>query len=79
MYEVTGSIPLPKKRVGRKKGTSKYPFAIMGIGDSFFAPNVKLASFRATTYRHAALLGRKYTVRQTLEGNVLGIRVWRVK
>lgn len=79
MYEVTRSIPLPPKRAGRGKGKTKYPLAAMGVGDSFFAPNVKVQSMYQTAHRHGKDMNRKFTVRQTLEGNVLGVRVWRVK
>jgi hypothetical protein len=79
MYELTGTIPLPaNNKKGRKRG-SKYPFVKMGIGDSFFAPNVKLVSMYQTARKAAKDMNRKHIVRQTLENNVLGVRVWRTK
>ncbi len=55
---------------------SKYPFASMKIGDSFFAPNLIASKVRASAGAYAQRFpGFFFSVRK-VEG---GIRVWRVE
>ncbi len=74
-YQIEDGVPVPKRTAGRKG--SKYPFAVMQPGQSFFADDVKVATVRsavgAFTKRHADE-GFKFSVRA--EGD--GVRVWRV-
>ena len=53
----------------------KYPFAEMEVGDSFFAPNIKISS---VTYSFARHPGKKFTARTVTENGVKGFRVWRI-
>ena len=86
MYKIEDGIDIPKRvrptGAGRK---AKYPFAILGVGQSFLVP---AGPYKDLTYRKAVcrltassaawgkkLSGRKFSVR-TVEG---GVRVWRVE
>lgn len=66
-------VPVPSKR-----GSIKYPFASMEIGDSFFAADKKLTHLynAISSARLTGLInGQKYTLRT--EAN--GVRVWRTQ
>lgn len=73
-YKIDKDIPIPDKR------PSKYPFAEMSVGDSFFVAADKAPSKRVSTaVGNAAERGiggsdRSYTVRR-VDG---GTRCWRV-
>ena len=70
IIEVSDKYPLPQG-----DGVTKYPWAVLEVGDSFFVPGIgngsSLGSSRATASRK---YGHTYTIRK-VEG---GIRVWRV-
>ncbi|KKM79751.1 hypothetical protein LCGC14_1346800 [marine sediment metagenome] len=77
-FKVEKGVPVPVRGI---RGTI-YPWADMGVGDSFFAPSKKgeEGAKTATRMRSAAkanirLCGRKYIVRR-VEG---GVRVWRTE
>lgn len=73
MIEVQSEIPVPPRKCGPKP---KYPWADMDVGDSFFA----LATVDSlTSCAHNALGKGCYTLRQSTEGGVHGVRVWRLK
>ena len=79
-FEVESNVPVPaisRYRGGRKVGVSKYPFASLEIGQSFFLPGKKRGSGGAIIASRYKSQGRDriYTLR-TVEG---GIRIWRVK
>lgn len=72
--KIDKGIPLPKQ-----VRTSKYPFADLGVGDSFFVPGVKAASLGNAAKHHAARTGHSYRSRTVTEDGVLGARIWRVE
>ena len=61
------NIPIPKRR-------TKWPFADMEVGDSFFAPGFASDEFSGRTKHYAP---KKFTVRTVIENGVRGVRVWR--
>lgn len=75
IYEITKEHPIPDD--SGVHGRTKYPFAIMEVGDSFFVPREKAGvntvdSARRKASRH---LRRKFTLRTLPEG----IRIWRIE
>ena len=74
-YVIEKGIPTPELRALAVRRT-KYPFAKMKIGDSFFVPNGKVntISVSVATF-HKNNKPKRFTCR-TVEG---GIRVWRIK
>jgi len=86
MFTVQVNVPLPA-RTGPKglvRG-SKYPFATMEIGASFFVPSTEDKPVKAATLRSAVGAymkndkSRRFAVRQVNEDGVDGVRVWRVE
>lgn len=75
-FELTNTIPVPRRASGRK---SKYPFKVMNVGDSFFAPNIRHHSLYQAAKIAGKKIDRKFTVRAVIEGGVAGSRAWRVK
>jgi hypothetical protein len=72
--KVDKGIPIPEPAQGQR---SRYPWAELKVGDSFFAPKsttASAASFRSGIAKHAKQRGMKFTAR-LVEG---GVRVWRV-
>ncbi len=71
------TIPLEKNQsMPENRGTiTKYPWAMMKVGDSFFVPNRKPADF-STNKRTAS---RKYKAKYACRTVKGGTRVWRVK
>ena len=62
-------VALPPARAGRK-----YPFRLMKVGESFFAPGI-------TQDTMCSMVPRKYgkwATRVWREGNIGGVRVWRI-
>jgi hypothetical protein len=84
MYKIESGVALPDvARHSTRKGSTKYPFAEMNVGQSFLIPAtsedevVKVESrLRGATLRYAKQQGGtvKFTVRAVNDG----IRVWRV-
>lgn len=67
-------IPVPPRKRGRKPGSRKYPFAELGLGDSFFVKAKKVMSVYSTVSRaNKAHAPKRFTARN-IEG---GVRVWR--
>lgn len=54
-----------------------YPFRTMKVGEEFFVPHAKPA-FRHYVYHRAAVMKRKFTVRQETRRGVTGIVVERI-
>lgn len=71
MYVIEKDVPMPKLPSAlRVKGSSKYPFARMEVGDSFFS---------ATNAQSAALrYGRSNNMRFSARKLEVGYRIWRV-
>lgn len=77
--KVEENIPLPPSAT--MKGSSKYPFKKLEIGDSFFIP-VKEGKAIESLQRSIISTnqtGIKITTRTIAENGVRGIRTWRVK
>ncbi len=77
MIQIDKNIEIPKsERKPSKPRVSKYPFAVMEVGDSFLVPaemnflNLRQAIMR----RKKTTPNEKYKTRQTKEGR----RVWRI-
>lgn len=68
---VEKGIPLPVRQVAKK-----YPFEEMDIGDSFFVTDASVALIHANARRYAPM---RFTCRTVFEGDVKGIRVWRIE
>lgn len=72
-FQIEKGIDLPAKRISRG---SKYPFADMSVGDSFYVPGIKPSTMSNTASRFAKEHeGFKFSVRAEGEG----ARVWRVE
>jgi hypothetical protein len=71
-------IPMPGAEAKRLPGKTKYPFAAMRVGDSFFVPKRQTNAISATAAPYQQN-GRKFSCRATKEKGVSGVRVWRVK
>ncbi len=75
-YDIEEGIDIPM--VTRRK--SKYPWANMEIGHTFFVPDAsKKQTITSSAYRFGKQHGMKFTVREVNEEGVAGIRVWRVE
>lgn len=79
MFEIEEGIPVPEKGVF---GASKYPWAAMKVGDSFFVPGSTKKNFQGTVYQVAKKTGATYRVEnaeKVTDGEtVAGVRCWRV-
>lgn len=77
MYNIEKCIPIPPQ--GRSPGPpSKYPWAQMEVGDSFFVPGAPpkgvAKQLKSAASQQATRHGRRYATR-LVEG---GVRVWRI-
>ena len=64
--QVRKGVPLPPQL---KRGKpARWPFAEMGIGDSFAFPASDVKSVRAALRRHCKVHGGSYAVRQCAAG-----------
>lgn len=76
-FVVQHGIPLP-----RPLFRAKYPFAIMEVGDSFFAPCKRRVngqeSVTVAARKFAKSKGMRFASRTLTEDGVRGVRVWRV-
>jgi len=64
--------PIDRTGTGRPE---KYPWASMGVGDSFFVDGVTRLTVRSAAYAAGKRHGMKFACR-TVEG---GTRIWRIK
>lgn len=75
MFEIQKGVPIPPRK--RKNGVdSKYPFAAMDVGDSFFVPGRKPEAFRVSAQRFRPARFRPLA---SVEDGITGVRVWRIK
>lgn len=72
MYEIEKNIPIPDPNKGRK---SKYPFATMQVGDSFFVSDKKQTVIGSCA---SAYSKRNPDVKFTVRVAEGGVRCWRV-
>lgn len=86
-YEIADSVPVPPvSGRGRGAGGSKYPFAALEIGQSFFVPDSEGGKHGAARTMGSAVSiankrydgQRKFIVRAVSENGTTGARVWRV-
>jgi len=63
-------IPLP---AGGQRGSPKYPFRDLGLGDSFFVPDTKVTRL-SVAKREYEREGKRFVCRTVDDG----VRVWRV-
>lgn len=74
MYKIEKGIPVA---TGSKKGTSKYPWFEMEVGDSFVVPEGEVQRIRSAAQQHCIRYEpRDFKVRKTDEGVY---RCWRLK
>lgn len=74
-FKIEKQVPIPEKQDHSAK--TKYPFAKMEIGDSFFIPNVsKTFSIYSMVRQFNSWSGTAIRVTQRRESD--GIRVWRI-
>lgn len=71
---VDKGVPVPETRGGG--GKQRYPWELLEVGDSFFAPG-KIETFYTNTSAAGKRLGRKFIARKWEERGVQGVRVWR--
>lgn len=79
-FKIDKNVPIPSRS---KHTVSKYPFAQLEVGDSFFAPGKKNTGFSGIVqnfYRnHRDKTDCKFSIRTVVEKGVKGVRIWRVK
>lgn len=84
--KIESHIPLPASRRGPRK--SKYPFAGLAVGQSFFVVDANSNAVHSSVSRfvNGNGEGKKFTVRTTTEFTkesptvqVPGVRVWRTQ
>lgn len=69
------NIPIPKRVHGRP---SRFPFAEMGVGDSFFV-SVAYEDIRNTVRHWSKAHKVKFVCRAVVEEGMTGTRVWRTE
>lgn len=81
-FKIEQGVPLPSRNYTGKKGKSKYPFAQMRSGDSFFVPVKTTARATAT---NLSANGRKWAISNNLSNVHFvirrvedGVRIWRI-
>ena len=70
-YPISADIPPPSLGSGRR--SIKYPYAKLGIGESFFA---QVGAIDITRWRR--LTGHVFSQRKVVENGTQGIRIWRI-
>lgn len=70
MYKIDKGIPIQKFN-----SLTKYPWAEMEVGDSFFVPGTRVTRLNGSKAYWERKLSTKYITR-TKEG---GVRVWRIE
>ena len=66
--KIEKGVPIPPRDRGHR--SSKYPWATMEIGDSFFVPKAKMGS-------SASIAGKRYQRKFTTRPEGDGTRIWR--
>ena len=72
MLTIDDNIPIPEKRA------LKYPFPLMEVGQSFFAPNM-WSSAAISAYGNFHFHPKKFRQSFVTENGVTGLRVWRIE
>lgn len=73
--KIEKGLPVPTKR----SGPTKYPFADMTTGDSFFVAGANSSALWGSIWSYKNRHGGNFTARTVTENGVKGVRVWRVK
>lgn len=73
-YTVEKGVSLPKGT----PGVTKYPFAGMVKGDSFFVPASAAKNLKVAIHHAARRTGYKVTIRDAEKDGIQGVRVWMV-
>ena len=75
-FKIEKGVPVSKPQTGVKKGTTKYPFPEMEVGDSFFVNHsLERMCNAANKWKHATNSTFKFTTRKVAGG----VRVWRIE
>ena len=72
--KIDKNVELSPSMTGRSK-KSKYPFAELEIGDSFFVEGKTAGQFGGWRNYHRP---KKFSERTVIENGVKGLRVWRI-
>lgn len=72
-YKIDKDVPVPKLRKRRAPRPTKYPWAELRIGESFYVDNANRDSMAAMTTYYGNQLKRHFVLRR--ERN--GVRIWR--
>jgi hypothetical protein len=72
MFQIEKNIPTPEHTGSGAK--PKYPFAMMEVNDSFFAPGMTARALINASQWHANKTGKKFTCASEADG----ARCWRV-
>ena len=75
--QIFTDIPLPPPARGRGR-PPKWPFAMLKVNESFFAPLVQRTSIATQAARAGRLLGFRFRVREWEQDGTPGYMVWRV-
>lgn len=70
-------FPLSRDHPVPEASPTRYPWADMEVGDSFFVPNKRSANMASTASSAGQRLGRVFVVRTVREGGENGVRIWR--
>lgn len=80
--KIDKNIPYPtdEKTKGRIAGASKYPFASMEVGDSFWSENLSAPSIRcaASIFNRSLPISYVFLIRKYNQDGKSGIRCWRI-
>lgn len=74
MIEIDKNVPLPQST---RRGSSRYPWALLEVGDSFLVVGVGAKSMPSQATIQGRLLGRKFSTSARNQNG--GIRVWRIE
>lgn len=72
--EVQHDVPIPEDRINRE---SKYPFADMKVGSSFFYPGKTSDQLSNAASHWRKKFGWSFLCMNITEGGVAGARIWR--
>jgi hypothetical protein len=75
--KIDSNVAIPATRRGR----TKYPFATMNVGDSFFSPeeNARTAALQHARNANAKGSCVKFVTRSVTESGETGYRIWRTE
>lgn len=74
MIDIEHGIPIPDPQQGRML---KYPWESLGVGDSFFVPDVKVSKFATHAWYYGKRHNKKFATRSVIVDGKKGVRVWR--